>query len=93
MKVICLEEEAFFELVNQTVARISEKHEYKDPWVSGAKAMQELGITSPTTLQKLRDNNEIRYSQHMSKVIMYDYQSLLDYLDRKANIPKQNSNG
>lgn len=88
MKVICLEEDAFFELVNETVGKLSEKYHYQKPWVSGPEAMKELGITSTTTLQKLRDNNEIRFTQHMPKVILYDHSSLMDYLDKHANRPK-----
>ena len=53
-------------------------------WVSGTIAMETLGIKSKTTLQKLRDNDEIVYSKH-SKTIMYDINSIDDFLERNSN--------
>tara|TARA_R110002126_G_scaffold30602_1_gene99796 strand:+ start:59524 stop:59796 length:273 start_codon:yes stop_codon:yes gene_type:complete len=53
-------------------------------WVSVKMAMETLGIKSKTTLQKLRDNDEIVYSKH-SKTIMYDINSIDDFLERNSN--------
>ena len=56
MEVICLEDEAFYTLVEMVVKRIKAKEEIKeDKWVSGDEAMERLRIKSKTTLQKLRD--------------------------------------
>ena len=85
MQVICLEETAFYELVEQVVARIKEKHDVKkDKWVSDDAAMHMLNIKSKTTLQKLRDEGKIRFSQPQKKVILYDTDSIDTYLERNA---------
>lgn len=56
MQVICLEEPAFYALVDQVVNYIKTKHEVKeDKWISAEEAMKLLHITSKTTLQKFRD--------------------------------------
>lgn len=58
-------------------------------WVSGTIAMETLGIKSKTTLQKLRDNDEIVYSKH-SKIITYDINSIDDFLERNSNRERTN---
>ena len=70
MQVICLEEAAFYELVEQVVARLKDKHsDDKDRWLSDGQAMQLLKIKSKTTLQQLRDNGKIRFSQPQKNII------------------------
>ncbi len=52
MQVICLEDQAFYELVDKVVQRIKDQQNVKeDKWISGDEAMQKLRITSKTTLQ------------------------------------------
>jgi hypothetical protein len=81
MQVICLEEAAFYALVEEVVARIKEKQGIQhDKWISGEEAMRKLRITSKTTLQKLRDEGKIRFSQPMPKLIVYDSDSIEEYL-------------
>lgn len=83
MQVICLEEEAFYSLVDRVVARIKEKNNIKtDRWISGEEAMQKLRVTSKTTLQKLRDEGKIRFSQPEKKIILYDSFSIDSYLEK-----------
>ena len=85
MQVICLESEALYQLVDKVVERIKEKKEViQDKWLSPQEAMDVLRITSKTTLQKLRDNAEIRFSQPTAKKVLYDRDSLHEYLDRNA---------
>jgi len=85
MEVICLEEEAFYALVEQVVHRIKEKKGAKeDKWISGEEAMRILRITSKTTLQKLRDEGKIRFSQPEKKLILYDVESIYEYLEKNA---------
>lgn len=85
MQVICLEEDAFFILVEQVVARLKKDHsKEKAKWVSDEEAMQLLNIKSKTTLQKLRDEGKIRFSQPQKKVILYDRNSIEIYLERNA---------
>jgi hypothetical protein len=85
MEVICLEDRAFFELIHEVVERIKDKQNVKsDRWVSGDEAMQKLRITSKSTLQKWRDQGKIRFSQPEKKVILYDTQSIEDFINKNA---------
>jgi hypothetical protein len=85
MQVICLEEAAFYTLVEQVVARLKETHNItNDKWVSDEQAMQYLNIKSKTTLQKLRDEGKIRFSQPQKKIILYDRESIDTYLEQNA---------
>lgn len=88
MNVICLEEPAFYALVEKVVQRIREQQNTKqDKWISGEEAMQKLRITSKTTLQKLRDEGKIRFSQPERKMILYDSDSINEYLTKNAREP------
>ena len=85
MEVICLQDEAFYTLIEKVVDRIKEKQSIKtDKWISGEEAMKILRITSKTTLQKLRDEGKIRFSQPEKKIILYDVSSINDYLNKNA---------
>lgn len=85
MQVICLEEAAFYALIEQVVARLKETHgEEKEKWISDEQAMQLLNIKSKTTLQKLRDEGKIRFSQPQKKIILYDRDSIDTYLQQHA---------
>ena len=83
MEVICLEDSAFYALIEQVVQRIKVKIGIKeDKWISPEEAMQKLRITSKTTLQKLRDTGAIRFSQPEKKIILYDLASIYEYLEK-----------
>ncbi|WP_442267616.1 helix-turn-helix domain-containing protein [Tenacibaculum sp. ZS6-P6] len=85
MKVILIEEEAFFELIDRAVERMSGKiNAEQKKWLTPKEAMKELGISSPTTLQRYRDEGKIRYSQPSKKVIRYDPESIQEFLDSKT---------
>ncbi len=84
MKVICLESNAFYELVDQVVGKMMEQHKEQPKWLVGEDAMNLLGIKSKTTLQKLRNEGEIKYSQPFKKHILYHRQSLLDFLEKHS---------
>lgn len=85
MQVICLQEDAFYALVEEVVARLKEKHgEEKGKWISDDQAMQLLNVKSKTTLQKLRDEGKIRFSQPQKKIILYDRDSIEVYLEQHA---------
>jgi len=85
IEVICLEEPAFFELIERVVKRLESQHQDDtDKWISPEVAMQKLNITSKATLQKLRDEGKIRYSQRGKKLILYDKNSISNYLDQNA---------
>jgi hypothetical protein len=84
MKVICLSEEAFYELLDIVLLHMKEKEAVasSSKWISDIEVMELLGITSKTTLQKLRDSGEIEYTQPMKKVIKYNRESVLLYLEK-----------
>lgn len=85
MEVICLEETAFYELVEQVVARLGKKQADKnEKWLNDVEAMKLLNVTSKTTMQKLRDEGKIRFSQPQKKIILYDHESIMTYLDKNA---------
>lgn len=85
-EVISIEKYAFIELLEQTVqyVKTSLGHAKENKWIPPDEAKRMLGITSSTSLQKLRDEGKIRYSQHMHKVILYDRDSINDYLSLHA---------
>lgn len=86
MEVICLEDEAFYALIDRVVSRIKEKEGLKqDKWISSVEAMTKLRIKSKTTLQKLRDEGKIRFAQPEKKIILYDSDSLDVYLEKHSN--------
>lgn len=84
MNVICIEENAFYELIEIVVKRLEEKRIQDDLWISGEEVMKLLHIKSRSTLQKLRDTGEIRYSQYGRKVILYEKASALEFLEKYA---------
>lgn len=85
MKVICLEEAAFFELIEQVVSRLKDQNSAPlDKWVSDDEAMRLLNIKSKTTLQKLRDEGKIRFTQPQKKIIFYDRKSVESNLEDNA---------
>jgi hypothetical protein len=82
MEVICLQDEAFYQLVEEVVERLKEKQDIsQEKWVSQERAMELLNVKSRTTIQKLRDTGAISYSQPQKKIILYDYDSIMSYLE------------
>ncbi len=53
----------------------------EDKWISRDEAMRCLRIKSSTTFQKLRDTGKIRFSQTNKKNILYNRDSLNEYLE------------
>ena len=85
LDIITLESKAFYALVEEVVSRLMEKHGAAlDQWIDDEEAMQLLHISSKTTLQKYRDEGLIRYSQPSKKVILYDRNSILEFINTKA---------
>ena len=87
MKVICLEEQAFHELLDKVVERLMEQRQEKPIWISGEEAMDLLKITSRTTLQKLKNEGHVKFSQPMKKLTLYNRQSILDYIEKHSKEP------
>ncbi len=84
MEVICLEEPAFFSLIEQVVARLKPSDRQEDEWMAPSEAMRLLNIKSKTTLQTLRDTGQIRFSQPQKKIILYARSSIKAYLEKHA---------
>jgi hypothetical protein len=85
MQVVCLQEEAFYALFDKVVDHIEQKRQDKpDKWIDGEEAMLQLKIKSTTTLQKLRDEGKIRFSQPQKKIILYDRDSINEYIEKHA---------
>lgn len=81
MNVICIEEAAFDRLVEKIIEVIrNECLHNRDKWISAEEAMHKLRISSKTTLQKFRDTGKIRYSQPEKKIILYDADSIDEFL-------------
>lgn len=82
MNVICLEEDAFYELVKQVVEKLKDKNENSEPeWIDGAEAMHLLKCKK-TKLQSLRNEGSIEYSQPNKKTVVYHRPSLVAYLQK-----------
>ncbi len=85
MEVICLHDKAFYALIDEVVERIKAGHDQTlDKWINGEEAMRLLNIKSKTSLQNLRDEGKIRFSQPQKKVILYDRDSINTYLENNA---------
>jgi len=85
MEVICLQDDAFYALIEEIVERIKEKHTTQDEtWVTPERAMELLNIKSKSTLQNLRDTGAITYTQPQRKIILYKHESILEYLEKNS---------
>jgi len=85
MEVICLEDAALYSLFDKLVDHLNLKeNRTADKWVSGEEAMRMLRITSKTTLQKFRDEGKIRFSQPEKRIILYDTDSIHEFLNDHA---------
>ena len=80
-KFICLQDEAFYSLLEELYIRLKGKEEER--WISGEDVMRRLNISSPATLQKLRDT-VLRTSRVSKKIILYDRLSVEEYLESKS---------
>ncbi|MEM9721785.1 MAG: helix-turn-helix domain-containing protein [Bacteroidota bacterium] len=87
IEVICLETQAFHQLLDEVVNRMLAERKEKPKWLTTDEAMALLQISSKTTLQKLKNEGHIHYSQPMKKHVLYDRESILEYLDRHSREP------
>ena len=84
MEVICLEEKAFFELIDQVKEYLGDNQAEPPKWVNQDEAMRLLNVKSPTTMQEYRNNGDIRFTQPRKRVVLYDRDSINDFLERHA---------
>lgn len=83
MQVLHISEDALHFLIDKVIEYIDKKKIVEpDRFIDGKEAMKRLGIRSKTTLQKLRDNGDIAFSQPSRRVIMYDKLSIDEYLQK-----------
>lgn len=86
MEVICLEEPAFYQLVEKVVARLKDENNVREePWLSTDEAMEKLKISSKTTLIKIRDAGRLRFVYASPRVILYETASINEYLKNKSH--------
>ncbi|MGE0637685.1 MAG: helix-turn-helix domain-containing protein [Bacteroidia bacterium] len=84
LKIICLNSEAFFKLIDVVVERIRDKENIKeDRWIGADEAKRLLNIKSRSTLAELRNKGKIRYSGS-ERNIVYDRTSIELYLEMNA---------
>lgn len=82
IEVVCLESEAFYKLLENVIQRFKLTDDKPpDKWISGTEAMRMLRIKSKATLQKMRDEGRFRFSQPEKKIILYDADSIREYLE------------
>jgi hypothetical protein len=60
----------------------SKRKDIPAKWIDGEEAILQLKIKSTTTLQKLRDEVKIRISQPRKKIILYDRDSIMEYIEQ-----------
>ncbi len=85
MQVICFEEPAYYSMIEEVVARLKATMQpTASKWLSQEDAMLMLNIKSRTTLQKMRDEGKIRFSQPEKRIILYDRDSINAYLEQHA---------
>ncbi len=84
MELIIFEKEAYWKHINEILKRLKDSQKEEKKWIDEAEAMEILGVRSKSQLWKLRSNGKIRYSQPSRKIIRYDQQSILKYLNDHA---------
>ncbi len=89
-QVICLETEAFYALVESVVDRLQADDEHHDKWIDDTEAMSLLRISSTTTLQKLRDEGVIRFTQPKRSLYCI---AVIPFSPILENMQKRPSNG
>ncbi|WP_036824809.1 helix-turn-helix domain-containing protein [Polaribacter sp. Hel1_85] len=82
-KIVIEELERIFTQLSEMTSIL--KGQIINKWIGKEEAMKLLGIKSKTTLQKLRDENKIIYSNVNAKIILYDIESIAAYLNEKSN--------
>lgn len=86
MQVVCLQEDAFYALFDKVIEHVEAKIKDKPAkWIDAEEAMRELKVKSTSTLQKLRDSGKIRFSQPQKRIILYDRDSIHDYIEEHAH--------
>lgn len=85
-KFICMESEAWYAMIKTAVAQIraEDKAAKEDKWISDEKASSLLNHASKSTMQRLRDSGQIKFTQPTRKLILYDRDSIMAYLNKNT---------
>lgn len=85
-KFICMESEAWYAMIKTVVAQIrtEDKAAKEDKWISDEKASSLLNNASKSTMQRLRDGGQIKFTQPTRKLILYDRDSIMAYLNKNT---------
>ena len=84
MKVIVIEEEAYYTMLREfadMVKKAAKEFKVESEWLTEQEAKDLLGIKSKSKLQQLRDSLDIEFSQH-GKIIRYSKSSILAFLEK-----------
>jgi hypothetical protein len=83
---ICIKTAAFYALIDKVVEYIDVKHQLpkEAKWIDIDEAMEILHVTSRTTLQEYRDTGKIAFAAISKKHILYDRDSILDFINSNA---------
>jgi hypothetical protein len=81
MEVITIETKAFYRIIEEIVKRLEKVQKQPNRWISEKDAMSLLGIRSKTTLWKLRSEGKISYTAPSRKLLLYDRESIMAYLE------------
>jgi len=86
MEVICFEDKAYYAMIDTLFARLKgqDSKPQENKWISPDEALQMLNVTHKATLQRLRDAGKIRFSQPQKKIILYDRDSIIEYLEKNS---------
>lgn len=88
MNIICMEDEAFYALLEQVVERVTNKLPARQfQWIPDKEAMRLLNIKSKSTLQNLRDEGKIEFTQPSKKIVLYNIDSIYAYLEKHKRKP------
>jgi hypothetical protein len=83
LEVVCIESEAFYQLIKQVVDRMKSENGPLPEWVDAEEAMNILSIKT-SALQFLRHEGKIEFSQPSRKIILYRRSSLYAHLEKHS---------
>lgn len=84
IEIICMESQAFYKLLEEVLRHFKNNQpQPSDKWISGPEAMKMLRIKSKTTLQKMRDEGHIRFTQpEFAHKYMYNIELQFSWLKK-----------
>ena len=87
MSQICLDPEFLVKSIEANIDHTCPSYQgkRKDVWIDDDEAMSILRISSKTTLQKLRDTDQIEFSKVTTKIILYNRESIEQLLEKNKN--------